>query len=384
MIMTQINCTNSLKQTRNSNIELLRILSMLLIIAFHAIRSGFMSVKQPFIVYSSAVVFGSWGILGVDLFLMISAWFLCEQSFRLKKVISIVFQTFSWVAVYNIVYFISMLLFQKQGLLYTLKDWFQSTLNGFFQPLWSTYYWFITCYIFMLFLSPLLNKLLHSCTQRQMKKILFLFAFVLIYAQFSSGTVGDIFYFLYIYLLIGSIRHFNQLEKMKVIRFSRILLLILVVVISKLLPYFLPERYLTTIFLSILNNTTGAISRHSIILLVLAWQIFFYTLQRKPSYHKTVNRVASTALGIYLFHENKMLNLKNTLDFTFEKLINHGFLETNIFFPLKYILIVGFIFLLGFVLEEIRMFLLQKPFMNFISRKYQNAIEKADAWMNAF
>jgi peptidoglycan/LPS O-acetylase OafA/YrhL len=70
---------------------------MLLIIAFHATRNGFLSLTQPVIVYISAVVLGSWGILGVDLFLMISAWFLCEQSFRLKKVISIVFQTFSWV-----------------------------------------------------------------------------------------------------------------------------------------------------------------------------------------------------------------------------------------------------------------------------------------------
>jgi hypothetical protein len=171
---------------------------------------------------------------------------------------------------------------------------------------------------------------------------------------------------------------------MKPIRFSRILLLILIVIISNLVPYFLKERYITAIFLSILNHTTAVISRHSIILLVLSWQIFFYTLQKKPSYNKIVNQVASSTLGLYLFHEDKILNLKNTLNFVFEKFMNYGFLEANIFFPLKYILITAFIFLMGFVLEEIRMFLIQKPFMHYISRKYKNAIVKADAWMNSF
>lgn len=85
MIMIQINCSDRIKQTRNSNIEFLRILSMLLIIAFHATRNGFLSLTQPVIVYISAVVLGSWGILGVDLFLMISAWFYVNKASGSKK-----------------------------------------------------------------------------------------------------------------------------------------------------------------------------------------------------------------------------------------------------------------------------------------------------------
>lgn len=71
------------KPTRSSNFELLRIISILLIIAFHyciygnggKIFSLNISTNQIF-----AIIFGSWGVLGVDCFIFISAYFLLASN----------------------------------------------------------------------------------------------------------------------------------------------------------------------------------------------------------------------------------------------------------------------------------------------------------------
>ena len=142
---------------RNSNIELLRIISMLLIIAYHATRNGFAKADQPLVVYSSGVILGSWGLLGVDLFLIISAWFLTSQNFRLYKVISIVFQTFTWVLGYSILYIVFDCFYLHRGITGAVIDCFIKSLEGIFQPFWCEFYWFIATYFFMLLLSPFLR-----------------------------------------------------------------------------------------------------------------------------------------------------------------------------------------------------------------------------------
>ena len=77
------------KNVRSSNFELLRIISMILIIAHHyAVHSGFsfdaasMSLHRFFVQFLS-----SGGKIGVNLFVLISGYFLLDSTFRIKKAI---------------------------------------------------------------------------------------------------------------------------------------------------------------------------------------------------------------------------------------------------------------------------------------------------------
>ena len=75
--------TNAQKKSlRNSRVELLRIISMILIVAFHATRMGCIETSQPFYIYFSGIVLGSWGILGVDIFVIISHCLQNKQSVK--------------------------------------------------------------------------------------------------------------------------------------------------------------------------------------------------------------------------------------------------------------------------------------------------------------
>ena len=56
----------------------------------------------------------------------------------------------------------------------------------------------------------------------------------------------------------------------------------------------------------------------------------------------------------------------------------------DILFPLRFILAVLVIFILGIILEAMRDFILQKPFMKFVSNKYGDKLKRIDNWFNTF
>ena len=108
--------TNAQKKSlRNSRVELLRIISMILIVAFHATRMGCIETSQPFYIYFSGIVLGSWGILGVDIFVIISSYFLVDQNFKSQRLINIAFQTFTYLFLYFVLSFILWLIPRTSG-----------------------------------------------------------------------------------------------------------------------------------------------------------------------------------------------------------------------------------------------------------------------------
>lgn len=76
--------TNS-KKPRNSNLELYRIIVMLLIIAHHyVVNSGLYEAirEAPMTASSSAMLlFGAWGKTGINCFVLITGYFMCKSTF---------------------------------------------------------------------------------------------------------------------------------------------------------------------------------------------------------------------------------------------------------------------------------------------------------------
>ena len=55
---------------------------MLLIVSFHCVcHNGLRTYDNMPFIYISSVLLGSWGIFGVDVFVIISAYYLVEQRF---------------------------------------------------------------------------------------------------------------------------------------------------------------------------------------------------------------------------------------------------------------------------------------------------------------
>ena len=79
---------------RNSSIELLRILTMICIIAHHYIvNSGVLSQITPMSVLSAnslfALIFGWGGKTGINCFVLITGYFMCKSDISIKKFLKI-------------------------------------------------------------------------------------------------------------------------------------------------------------------------------------------------------------------------------------------------------------------------------------------------------
>ena len=378
---------------RNTNIELLRLFSMFLIVAYH-LRNHIGIVYEnelPASVFFPVTLLGSWGLVGVDIFLVISVWFMSAENyrFRFNRVLSFVLQCFSWVAAYGVVFFAEQILRQHHSIKTALRLFVKSTVNGFFEPFWSNYYWFATAYFFLMLLAPFLHRLLHGLEREQTKKLLIVFSFIPLYAHFNSGgsKICEVFYFLYFFLLVGYIRKYEPRFAVRLTARPWYIPIAAFVLAGQTALHFLENNgsRVCAVFCLFLNKTSAAsIRRHPLLLSVAALCIVLRVLSKKPRYSALVNKTASHTFGVYLFHDAHCFELTNTGMILVAFVHAHGFLQQGTRFSLDYIALTAGVFILGLALEAVRNFVIQKPFMGLISKKGKDIIDKVDGFYDPF
>lgn len=93
------------KKARNSNLELYRIIVMLLIVAHHyVVNSGLLDLMkvQPFSPNSIFLyLFGMWGKTSINCFVMITGYFMCTSHITLRKFLKLLFEVLFYIIVIN-------------------------------------------------------------------------------------------------------------------------------------------------------------------------------------------------------------------------------------------------------------------------------------------
>ena len=86
---------------RTSNLELYRILVMLLIVAHHyVVNSGLMDMMNQNILSANTTffsLFGAWGKTGINCFVLITGYFMCKSQITLNKFLKLLI----WVITYS-------------------------------------------------------------------------------------------------------------------------------------------------------------------------------------------------------------------------------------------------------------------------------------------
>ena len=139
---------------RLSNFELLRIVSILLILIMHSISQVQVSELSTFNLYLSHIV-SSIGNIGVSCFLLISGYF--GIKFKLARFIQLAFLT----TLYAVVVY----LFQKG---FVVDGGIVKALLGI--PLYDN--WFVSCYLLLTLFAPYLNDFVQSLSKKQYVKLL--------------------------------------------------------------------------------------------------------------------------------------------------------------------------------------------------------------------
>ena len=151
--------TDGRKTQRQSNFELLRIFAMLLIIGHHfAVHSGFVYPNDAVSLGRLWIQFLTiGGKLGVNIFVLISGWFLsAEKHFRTKKAIRLWLQIFTYAAVLYVIFIATC----AETITY-------EGLKPRLFPVTFINWWFASAYFVLLLFTPFLNRFLHALSKRQ-------------------------------------------------------------------------------------------------------------------------------------------------------------------------------------------------------------------------
>lgn len=145
---------------RQSNIELLRIASILFILLMHGI--GCACHTSDVLNHFGYTLINAFGNMGVTVFVVISGYF--GVHFKVSKAVTL------WLIMlfYSLLHYANELISCPYGF-----DWgdFFSALT----PVSSSTWWFMTCYFVLLCFSPFLNKIVTSLSRKQMNCLMAVF-----------------------------------------------------------------------------------------------------------------------------------------------------------------------------------------------------------------
>lgn len=310
-----------MNKKRNSNIELLRILAMFFIVWHHC---GYINSEAlgNSLTYNTSIIKISYflGKIGVNIFFLITGYFLCKGKFNKKKLLSIIATT----EIYGLIVVIISILSDKINL---------GNSYIFYFPIVSSMFWFATDYIIIYLLSPYLNILIENLTKEKFKK--FLITVLIIWCIIPNifgiigGTIGQIFeftqlgwgiilYFVGAYFNIHGIKILKKQRNNIIILISSFILIILEIIIFTIFKEPLKEIQLVDMN-HYINNA------NNVLLLVTAVTIFNIFVNMKYRYNAYINLIASAMFGVYLLHSNIVMDyIKKTVVEIPNKLI-----ETN-------------------------------------------------------
>ena len=343
---------NKTVSVRNSSIELLRILSMIMIVFHHFARHGefqFLGYEMtaPKLWYNFIIMGGK---IGVNIFVMISGYFLINNKSmfnfqRIKK-------TWDQVFFYSVGFEVLFIL-----LYFVVKERFDlSNLLSSFFPITTSQWWFASTYLALYLVHPFLNKILVSLdktTYRNVLLIAFLCWSVIPTFTKSSYESNELLWFIFIYSLSGYIRLYGFNPKYKNYHYA-----ITALAVTGL-------TYLTSIAISLIASkisdfnleSTYFYSMQSLLSLIISVCAFMMFALTDMKSSRFINTTASATFGVYLIHENHYL--RNIFWQTIFK--NSGYQDSLMIIPVSIVAVIS-VYVLCTVIELIRQYVFEKTF----------------------
>ena len=190
-------------KTRDTNLELYRIIGMFLIVMHHyVVNSGLtdpegVMFSSPLALRSvSLFLLGAWGKAGINCFLMITGYFMCKSKISAKKFAKLLGE----VLFYNIV-ICCIFLFAKYET-FSLKELVITVFP--FSEISDN---FAGCYLVFFLFIPFINSFINSINERQHFYLLLLcgFTYILI-GTVHRITLNYVSWFIIVYLIAAYIR----------------------------------------------------------------------------------------------------------------------------------------------------------------------------------
>ena len=354
---------------RQSNLELFRIICMLMIVAHHFVVNSGLIGEEGILMsdYSSGnsiflSLFGLWGKTGINCFMMITGYFMCTSKITLRKFVKLMCQIFF----YKWIIFLVFLCFGRESIS-------AKSMILLLMPFWGFNNNFVDCFIAFWLTIPFLNILVQNMKKRQHELLVILM--LAIYTLFGSipkfnVTFNYVVWFGIIYLLASYIRLYPNpiFERKQMWGWLSFLFVILAMgSILGLRLFFGARAEMGDMFLSDCNKVFAV---------AIAVCSFLWFKNMNIKYSKIINAFGAGTFGVLLIHANsdamRTWLWQDTVD-----VLGHYSLPL-IQLATYSIIVVLTIFIICNIIDQMRIHTVEKWFLRWYDDKVS---AKADTWI---
>jgi len=280
-------------KVRDSNIELFRILLMLMIIAHHYVNHGITADQYDYSHLTGNQIFlllwGWGGKTGVNCFLLITGYFMCQQSFTWKKFLKLYLEIKFYCLLIPVVFWA----IGKQPLSFSYCF---ETLFGVAMNVGSD---FPPTFLAMLLLVPFINRLIKvmDSTSHLRLLVILLLIYTITGTMFFNSIPDHIGWYVTVYLMGAYLRLYTP----PVIGDVKKSLLLVVVSLSLCFG--------SIVFFAFTKNSLGftvyyLVSDSNQILAVLATlALFAFFKSINLGHNRWINLISTATFGVFLIHD---------------------------------------------------------------------------------
>ena len=348
---------------RKNNLDLLRIISMLFIVslhylgvggAFYILASLAASITEFYNIgsgnvslltcnYFIASGLEALSIVGVNCFVLISGYFLINGTFKCKKIWQISLTT--------IFYSLSLFLIYSAIYEFTISNMIPSIL-----PISMSTYWFITVYIILYLLSPYINVLCNSLSQKQ--HLMLIVILVLVFSVWKcvlpiAETIDDrkgysLSWFIVLYICGAYIKKYGvKLFKKNCFNFLSYIGISIFMVIAKI------SLILASSKLSILAKAQNLFYHYDSCTVLLASIFLFVFFSRIKCegvfWSRVIKFVTPSVFSVYLIHENFLWR-----EFWWNELLRSNAMVSSPVFIVHFLMSIVLIFIGCVIIDQLR------------------------------
>ena len=299
------------EKKRLANLELLRCVAMMMVVVLHFLGKGGLltggdrSLSEG-AVELDAVGYAAWVleafcIVAVNVYMLISGYFLSFSSFKLSRLLQLWLQLWFYSVVVGV-------LAAAAGIVEETAVDTHYYLTLLF-PVSMGHYWFMTAYVFLYMLVPLVGMAVKKMNREQMKAavILLLAVFCVLKSVFPFRLEQDMkgydcIWYLCVFVTAAYLRRFGLTLLKK--KWVCLALYVGAVLLAFGEVMVLHGIYLRTGSLSWIVNVSMEYNHILPFLGALGLFGFFLKLRIPDKISPVINRVAACTLGVYLLHEN--------------------------------------------------------------------------------
>lgn len=335
-------------KTRKTNLEILRIISILMILSYEIIwNTGMGLVFDNFgitKVYSFFIQFGR--NIGVDILIILSGYILISDTkLNIFRVIKYILQTFFYSVV---IYWIMILLGNKFDIRLFLTSLFPISFKTF---------GIISTYIILYILHPYINIYLKKIDKSIFIKLLVITTIIwsIIPTIFDTNMASnDLVWFIYLYMVGSYIKLYKDDIKVNSIKY--IIYSIIIMIISTTICLLLDN-----IDMSPISNKGILFNMRSIPTLLSALLLFISFKSMNIKNNKVINLLGISTFGVYIIYKSQDIRdyLGNYI-YTIE--------ENTISFIPDTILLLIIVYVVCTIIEILRIYILENNYMKLFKR----------------